>query len=208
MTLTYVIGRVSASTTGIPPSTAAGTAAGTTTSAAGRMVTPATVASDATTTRTTAAATATAATITTTATPESVFTSATAFSQPTQKQQPQFSLHGTYDTHSTSNLSTLSTSATPSSQPRQSPRPTVNAQVRKEATEHEQRLADLFASRDDGQDTFGNIGALRFVILGHGEVHVSDSDFQVRSNRRRTCNPSSANWSFPPQPVRSAAAAE
>jgi epsin len=31
--------------------------------------------------------------------------------------------------------------------------------------EHEAHLAQLFANRDDGQDTFGNIGALRYVLL-------------------------------------------
>jgi epsin len=85
--------------------------------------------------------------------------------QPIQKQQPQFNLQGTYDTHSTSNLSSLATSVTPVSQLRQSPRPAADVQGRKEATQHEQRLADLFANRDDGQDTFGNIGALRFVVF-------------------------------------------
>ncbi|KAF8629730.1 hypothetical protein AX15_003307 [Amanita polypyramis BW_CC] len=80
--------------------------------------------------------------------------------QPTQKQQPQFNLRGTYDTHSTSNLSSLSVSSVPSSQRRQSP--TAPVQTRKETTEHEQRLAGLFANRDDGQDTFGNVGSLRY----------------------------------------------
>ncbi|KAM6499415.1 epsin domain containing protein [Amanita muscaria] len=79
----------------------------------------------------------------------------------TQKQPPQFNLQGTYERHSPPNLSSLSTSSTPS-QPRQSPRPVVHAQPRKETNEHERRLADLFANRDDGQDTFGNIGALRY----------------------------------------------
>ncbi|KAF8736955.1 hypothetical protein AX14_013688 [Amanita brunnescens Koide BX004] len=86
-----------------------------------------------------------------------------------QRQQPQFNLQGTYNTHSTSNLSSLTTSATPASQPRQSPRPAANLQLRKEGTEHEQRLADLFANRDDGQDTFGNIGALRSVGFVFGK---------------------------------------
>ncbi|KAK2465015.1 hypothetical protein APHAL10511_003091 [Amanita phalloides] len=95
------------------------------------------------------------------------------FSQPTQKQQPQFNLRGTYDTHSTSTLSSLSMPSTPASHPRQSPRPTVDVRTGRETTEHEQHLANLFANRDDGQDTFGNIGTLRYGHTDAGRTIVS-----------------------------------
>ncbi|PFH47050.1 hypothetical protein AMATHDRAFT_68507 [Amanita thiersii Skay4041] len=82
-----------------------------------------------------------------------------------QQTQPQFKLQGTYDQHSKQNLSGLSVSTSPSL-PRQSPRP-INVKTKKELGENEQQLAHLFANRDDGQDTFGNVGALRF---GHTDA--------------------------------------
>lgn len=41
----------------------------------------------------------------------------------------------------------------------------LNVRTKTEMNANEAHLASLFANRDDGQDTFGNIGALRFVFL-------------------------------------------
>ncbi|KAF7760704.1 hypothetical protein Agabi119p4_10113 [Agaricus bisporus var. burnettii] len=91
---------------------------------------------------------------------------------PVTQNPPSFNLSGTYDSHSPANLSTLS-----SPEPSRSPQPynggpakPINVRTKKELGENEAHLADLFANRDDGQDTFGNIGALRFGQTEAGRV--------------------------------------
>jgi epsin len=81
--------------------------------------------------------------------------------RPTQQQgpSPSFNLPGTYDTHSPSRVSSLSSSPAPTQNQNQN-RP-IQVKTKKELGENEAHLAALFANRDDGQDTFGNIGALR-----------------------------------------------
>ncbi|KAJ3560303.1 hypothetical protein NP233_g10926 [Leucocoprinus birnbaumii] len=96
------------------------------------------------------------------------------------KPPPSFNLGGTYETHSPSNLSSLTSNPSPSL----SPQPPggfglnnnnnafgggggdggqrLNVKTRQELSANEAHLASLFANRDDGQDTFGNIGALRY----------------------------------------------
>jgi epsin len=78
-------------------------------------------------------------------------------------------LTGTYDNHSPANLSSLTSSpqhidTPPHAQFQQaatsSGRP--NVKVRKEENE---TLAALFADRESGQDTFGNIGTLRYILF-------------------------------------------
>ncbi|KAG6837158.1 hypothetical protein H0H93_013748 [Arthromyces matolae] len=94
---------------------------------------------------------------------------------PPVQPQPTFNLGGTYDNHSDGRLSALSASSpvqsTPSPQPSSNPYPQKPFQVKSMANENEQ-LANLFANRDDGTDTFGNFGALRY---GHTDAgrHVA-----------------------------------
>ncbi|KAF8646005.1 hypothetical protein AX16_007431 [Volvariella volvacea WC 439] len=91
--------------------------------------------------------------------------------RPTPARSPSFNLPGTYDTHTTNNLAALSSShLTPSPQPLSggpSPKNTLQVRTRRDLDENQQHLADLFANRDDGQDTFGNVGALRY---GHTDA--------------------------------------
>jgi epsin len=77
---------------------------------------------------------------------------------------PSFNLSSTYENHSQqSNLSAVSpqlTAASSSSNPYANKAPAIK--VNKNLGENEARLEHLFANRDDGQDTFGNVGALRY----------------------------------------------
>lgn len=41
----------------------------------------------------------------------------------------------------------------------------INVKTRKELGANEEHLAELFANRDDGTDTFGNYGNLRCVFF-------------------------------------------
>jgi hypothetical protein len=90
-------------------------------------------------------------------------------SNQTQQQRrpsPAFNLPSTYELHSPSQLSSLSSSPAPSHTPSnqqgsQGQRPFA---VKTKDQENE-TLAALFADREGGQDTFGNIGALRFVVF-------------------------------------------
>ncbi|TFK38529.1 hypothetical protein BDQ12DRAFT_666234 [Crucibulum laeve] len=81
--------------------------------------------------------------------------SPSSFNPPQPSNQPSFNLQGTYDGNHTP-VHNLSTTPTPGGQ-----RP-INVKTKKELGENEAHLANLFANRDDGQDTFGNIGALRY----------------------------------------------
>ena len=100
-------------------------------------------------------------------------------SNQTQQQRrpsPAFNLPSTYEIHSPSHLSSLSSPShvsSLSSSPAPSSHTPSNQQgnqgqkpfaVKKKEDENE-ALAALFADREGGQDTFGNIGALRFVVL-------------------------------------------
>lgn len=40
----------------------------------------------------------------------------------------------------------------------------LNVKTKQELNANEANLANLFANRDDGQDTFGNVGAMRCVF--------------------------------------------
>ena len=51
----------------------------------------------------------------------------------------------------------------PSPGPSPSPQPGGQGIKVKTRENENERLATLFANRDDGQDTFGNVGALRYV---------------------------------------------
>ncbi|KAJ7143282.1 epsin domain-containing protein [Mycena crocata] len=80
---------------------------------------------------------------------------------PSTQQPPQFNLPGTYEGGS---------SPQPSYQPTSSPSPvqTPASRIKVKVNDGDnQKLASLFANRDDGQDTFGNTGAMRY---GHTQA--------------------------------------
>jgi hypothetical protein len=65
----------------------------------------------------------------------------------------------------------------------------LNVKTRQEMNANEAHLADLFANRDDGQDTFGNIGALRYVwqfclMFWCGVLRGEGGDFLVGWHNR------------------------
>ncbi|KAG6916629.1 hypothetical protein DXG01_006125 [Tephrocybe rancida] len=98
---------------------------------------------------------------------------------PVQPQSPPFNLGGTYDNHSDGRLSSLSastpsTSPHPSTNPYQSQNQNKPFQVKPKTNENEQ-LASLFANRDDGTDTFGNFGALRYGHTDAGRMVTQKS---------------------------------
>lgn len=97
----------------------------------------------------------------------------------TNQSPPSFNLGGTYDTHSPSNLANLTSGPSPS--PSSHPGfgndngggggggsgvggGKLNVKTKQELNANEANLANLFANRDDGQDTFGNVGAMRCVL--------------------------------------------
>ncbi|RDB21765.1 Epsin-1 [Hypsizygus marmoreus] len=99
------------------------------------------------------------------------------FSSPVQTQPPAFNLSGTYEHNgrSSSNLSSLaSSSPVPSSsspyQNQQQGQKPFQVKTKKELGENEQHLASLFANRDDGTDTFGNYGPLRYGPTEAGRI--------------------------------------
>ena len=91
-------------------------------------------------------------------------------STPTQPRPPAFNLGGTYDdnNHSTSHLSSLASSSPVPSQSNpynnhqnHQQQQQNHVKTKKELGANEQHLANLFANRDDGMDTFGNVGNMR-----------------------------------------------
>ncbi|KAJ3509866.1 hypothetical protein NMY22_g16153 [Coprinellus aureogranulatus] len=91
----------------------------------------------------------------------------------TPSNAPSFNLTGTYDNHTQSNLSSLSASPRPTSANSatnpytQKP---INVKTKTQLGETEAKLESLFANRDDGQDTFGNVGALRYGYTDAGRA--------------------------------------
>ncbi|KIK63914.1 hypothetical protein GYMLUDRAFT_423221 [Collybiopsis luxurians FD-317 M1] len=90
-----------------------------------------------------------------------------------QNNPPQFNLQGTYENHLSDNHQNLSN---PPSAFSQSPSPGPGPQqggrqfaVKTRADENQQ-LASLFADREGGQDTFGNIGQLRYGHTNAGRL--------------------------------------
>lgn len=49
----------------------------------------------------------------------------------------------------------------------------LNVKTKKELGANEAHLANLFANRDDGQDTFGNVGTLRYGYTDAGRQVLS-----------------------------------
>ncbi|KAF8962876.1 hypothetical protein BDZ97DRAFT_1920207 [Flammula alnicola] len=85
-----------------------------------------------------------------------------------QRPSPSFNLQGTYDNHSTSHLSSLSSSPQPPSQASTQGRP-----IAVKTKDQNEALTALFADREGGQDTFGNIGALRYGYTDAGKTLLS-----------------------------------
>ncbi|KAF9530729.1 hypothetical protein CPB83DRAFT_874950 [Crepidotus variabilis] len=101
-----------------------------------------------------------------------------------QRPEPSFNLQGTYDSHSSSNLSSLSSSPQPPTQNQQQQQHQMSqgrpVQVKTRPGENE-ALAALFADREGGQDTFGNVGALRYGY--------TDAGRQVQQGSIKSHNP-------------------
>ncbi|KAJ3802140.1 epsin domain-containing protein, partial [Lentinula aff. detonsa] len=91
---------------------------------------------------------------------------------------PQFNLQGTYDNHKADNLQNFSH---PPSELSQSPSPGPSQQQSgrqlavKTKTNENQELANLFADREGGQDTFGNVGQLRYGHNNAGRLVVQQT---------------------------------
>ncbi|KAK0497721.1 epsin domain-containing protein [Armillaria luteobubalina] len=83
-------------------------------------------------------------------------------SSPSPRPTPQFNLQGTYANNSQNlDLSSFNQHSNYSS-PSPGPSPVNNKPMVKTRPDENEHLANLFANRDDGQDTFGNVGALRY----------------------------------------------
>lgn len=81
---------------------------------------------------------------------------------PTIQQPPSFNLQGTYENQYNGGYNQPQSQSPISASP--SPGPTNKPMQVKTRQNENQQLATLFANRDDGQDTFGNVGALRCVL--------------------------------------------
>ncbi|KAJ7070318.1 hypothetical protein B0H15DRAFT_870903 [Mycena belliarum] len=84
---------------------------------------------------------------------------------PSQQPPPQFNLPGTYDGGSQPSFQPQRQNSSPAPTP--SPQPGIKVKVNDGNNAH---LASLFANRDDGQDTFGNTGALRYGHTNAGRA--------------------------------------
>lgn len=102
---------------------------------------------------------------------------------------PSFNLQGTYENNNGGNLTNNSTPSgsdygrTPS--PSQRP---VHVPPRKDENAH---LASLFANRDDGQDTFGNVGALRYgqkagSMVNQGALNQGNNPFARQQQQQQS----------------------
>ncbi|KAF7289959.1 ENTH domain-containing protein [Mycena indigotica] len=89
-----------------------------------------------------------------------------------QPQPPTFNLPGTYE-NSTSPPPQMTSSPAPSNQ-QHSPQPGGAGFKVKVNDGNNQHLANLFANREDGQDTFGNVGALRYGHTNAGRAMVAN----------------------------------
>ncbi|KAJ7241030.1 hypothetical protein B0H12DRAFT_1326314 [Mycena haematopus] len=89
---------------------------------------------------------------------------------PSTQQPPVFNLPGTYDNNSSPQPSYQTTSPSPPVQQQQSAGPSFKVKVNDGNNQH---LASLFANRDDGQDTFGNTGILKYGHTNAGRQLVA-----------------------------------
>jgi epsin len=98
---------------------------------------------------------------------------------------PSFNLQGTY---SNSNAPSYNSSPVPSQV--SSPSPGVSSSIGagagrggpSRADQEHSHLASLFANRDDGQDTFGNVGALRYGHTQAGLLAAQKTGFGTKNN--------------------------
>ncbi|KAG2135658.1 ENTH-domain-containing protein [Suillus cothurnatus] len=96
-----------------------------------------------------------------------------------------FNLQGTY---SNSNAPSYNSSPVPSqvSSPSPSVSPSTGAGAGRggpsRADQEHSHLASLFANRDDGQDTFGNVGALRYGHTQAGLLAAQKTGFGTKNN--------------------------
>ncbi|KAG2368439.1 hypothetical protein BDR07DRAFT_1469057 [Suillus spraguei] len=98
---------------------------------------------------------------------------------------PSFNLQGTY-----SKSSAPSYNSSPVSSQVSSPSPGVSTSTGagagrggpSRADQEHAHLANLFANRDDGQDTFGNIGALRYGHTQAGLLAAQKTGFGTKNN--------------------------
>ncbi|KAG7087522.1 hypothetical protein E1B28_013481 [Marasmius oreades] len=97
---------------------------------------------------------------------------------PTNNSKPSFDIRGTYDQHSQlNNLSSPSSFKSPSPAPSSSLPPSPgNLPVAVKTNPNENKeLANLFADREGGQDTFGNLGLLRYGHTDAGRLVAQQS---------------------------------
>ncbi|KAK1222779.1 hypothetical protein PQX77_014347 [Marasmius sp. AFHP31] len=95
---------------------------------------------------------------------------------PQNTNPPMFNIQGTYESGNhmqTQDLSTASSFRTPSpnTQAQQANRP-IHVKTKQDEN---QELANLFADRDGGQDTFGNVGMMRYGHTGAGRMVAQQS---------------------------------
>ncbi|KAF8168921.1 epsin domain-containing protein [Pholiota molesta] len=110
-----------------------------------------------------------------------------------QRPSPSFNLGGTYENHSSSALASLSASPQPQQQPQQqaaSPAPGRPIQVK--TKDQNEALAALFADREGGQDTFGNVGQLRYGytdagrnVLAQQKTGSSHNPFAIQQQQQQ-----------------------
>ncbi|OAX37747.1 ENTH-domain-containing protein [Rhizopogon vinicolor AM-OR11-026] len=98
---------------------------------------------------------------------------------------PSFNLQGTY-TNSTA--PSYNSSPVPAQAPASTPSPSIGASTGSgtghptRADQEHSHLADLFANRDDGQDTFGNIGVLRYGQTPAGQLAAQKTGVGAKNN--------------------------
>jgi epsin len=87
-----------------------------------------------------------------------------------RSSSPSFNLQGTYANSSTPSFSTSPSNSSPAPQPpHSSTTPNLGRTSTRADQEHSQ-LANLFENREGGQDTFGNIGQLRYGHTDAGRI--------------------------------------
>ncbi|KAF9264637.1 ENTH-domain-containing protein [Marasmius fiardii PR-910] len=96
---------------------------------------------------------------------------------PMNDSKPSFDIRGTYDQHNWLNdLSSPSSYTNPSSTPSGSTQSQGNRPVAVKTNPNENKeLANLFAEREGGQDTFGNVGILRYGHTDAGRMVAQQS---------------------------------
>jgi epsin len=83
--------------------------------------------------------------------------SSNSLSPPPQSSTPSFNLQGTYANSSAPTFTPSPSSSSPA------PRPPLSSNAPRRADQEHAQLASLFENREAGQDTFGNVGQLRYL---------------------------------------------